>query len=126
MDYRQQISQSFWQGLTRMVVLHQASQGPVYGGRLSKFLRGQGYRISPGSLYPLLHQMEGAGLLQSRLRIFRGRARKYYEITPTGRSCLAEVRREVAGLVRAVILAEGLNPALLPTGRSLPEKNKVG
>lgn len=111
MDYRQQIYQSFWQGLTRLVVLHQASQGPIYGGRLSKFLRGQGYRISPGSLYPLLHQMERAGLLQSRLRILRGRARKYYEITPAGQACLAEVRREVAALVRTVILAEGPDPA---------------
>jgi PadR family transcriptional regulator PadR len=113
MDYRHQISQSFWQGLTRLVVLHQASQGPIYGGRLSKFLREQGYAISPGSLYPLLHQMEKAGLLQSRLRIYRGRARKYYEITPTGQACLAEVRREVAALVRTVILAEG--PASSPS-----------
>jgi PadR family transcriptional regulator PadR len=111
MDYRQQISQSFWQGLTRLVVLHQASQGPIYGGRLSKFLREQGYAISPGSLYPLLHQLEKAGLLQSRLRVYRGRARKYYEITPTGQACLAEVRREVAALVRTVILAEGPAPA---------------
>jgi PadR family transcriptional regulator PadR len=111
MDYRHQIYQSFWQGLTRLVVLHQASQGPIYGGRLSKFLREQGYAISPGSLYPLLHQLEKAGLLQSRLRVYRGRARKYYDITPTGQACLAEVRREVAALVRTVILAEGPAPS---------------
>jgi PadR family transcriptional regulator PadR len=79
--------------MVRLVVLHQASLGPIYGGRLSKFLRGQGYTISPGSLYPLLHLLEKAGFLTSRLKVYRGRVRKYYEITPQGRDCLNEVRR---------------------------------
>ena len=126
MDYKNQIHQALWQGLARLLVLHQASQGPIYGGRLSKYLREKGYAISPGSLYPLLHLQEKAGLLQSRLRVYKGRVRKYYEITPQGHLCLAEVRREVADLVREVILAEGSGPVLSPAGRPLPEKKKVG
>jgi PadR family transcriptional regulator PadR len=126
MDYKNQIRQSFWQGLTKLVVLHQASRGPVYGGRLSKFLREQGYHISPGSLYPLLHRLEKAGLLQSRLRVYKGRARKYYEITPRGHSCLEEVRREVAPLARAVILAESADPVILKGCKPLLEREKAG
>jgi len=42
MDYHEQIRQSFWQGMVKLVILHQASMGPVYGGGLSKYLCGQG------------------------------------------------------------------------------------
>jgi len=114
MDYPHQIHQAFWQGIVRLVVLHQASLGPIYGGRLSKYLREQGYAISPGSLYPLLHHLEKAGLLASRLKVYRGRVRKYYELTPKGRTCLEQVRRQVAGLVREVILPQDCGPNLSP------------
>jgi PadR family transcriptional regulator, regulatory protein PadR len=110
MKHQNQIQQAFWQGLVRLVVLHQASLGPIYGGRLSKYLREQGYAISPGSLYPLLHHLEKAGFLASRLKVYRGRVRKYYEITPAGRACLAQVRRQVAGLVREVIFPADAAP----------------
>jgi len=114
MDYHNQISQAFWQGMVRLVVLHQASQAPVYGGRLSKFLREQGYAISPGSLYPLLHHLEKADFLASRLKVFRGRVRKYYEITPQGRACLEEIRRELGDLVRKVFLEADTGRAWRP------------
>lgn len=110
MDYYHHIHQSFWQGLVRLAVLHQASQGPVYGARLSRFLRERGYAIGPGSLYPLLHLLEKAGYLQSRLKVYRGRVRKYYELTPPGRSCLEKIRREMGDLVREIILGEPSPP----------------
>jgi len=110
MNYHDQIYQAFWQGVVRLVVLHQASQGPIYGGKLSKFLREQGYAISPGSLYPLLHQLEKAGFLASRLKVYRGRVRKYYEITFEGQACLDLVRREVRYLAKEVILGEDSTP----------------
>ena len=125
MDYHDQIYQAFWQGMVRLVVLHQASLGPIYGGRLSKFLREQGYAISPGSLYPLLHLLEKAGFLASRLKVYRGRVRKYYEITTQGRGCLEAVRREVGDLVRVVILGEDIGAPLPPANQPLPKKEKT-
>ncbi len=125
MDYHDQIYQAFWQGMVRLVVLHQASLGPIYGGRLSKFLREQGYAISPGSLYPLLHLLEKAGFLASRLKVFRGRVRKYYEITPQGRDCLEAVRREVGDLVKAVILGEGTGAPLTSDHQPLTKAEKT-
>ena len=125
MNYHDQIYQAFWQGVVRLVVLHQASQGPIYGGKVSKFLREQGYAISPGSLYPLLHQLERAGFLASRLKVYRGRVRKYYEITLEGQACLDLVRREVKGLAKEVILGEDATPHLAPTVPSLPKAEEA-
>lgn len=88
--------------MVKVIVLHLANLGPVYGGRLSTYLRDRGYKISPGSLYPLLHSLEAAELLQSRHRVYEGRARKYYEITVGGKSCLEELRQQVGGIVREV------------------------
>ena len=124
MEYHDQIYQAFWQGVVRLVVLHQASLGPIYGGKLSKFLREQGYAISPGSLYPLLHLLEKADFLTSRLKVYRGRVRKYYEITLQGRACLNQVRREVGDLVRVVLLGEDPGTPLLPANQLLPKPEK--
>ncbi len=123
MAYQQQITQAFWQGMVKLLVLHQAGLAPLYGGRLSKYLRSLGYEISPGSLYPLLHAMEKAELLHSRIKIFKGRVRKYYELTPQGHTCLEAVRQEVGGIMKEVIfgdlsdgglLQEPAGPGLLP------------
>ena len=99
------IHRDFLQGMVKIFILHQASLGPVYGNKLSKILRSLGYRISPGSLYPLLHTMDQSGLLHSRIRVFKGRLRKYYELTEHGHLCLAELRQSLAELVKTVILA---------------------
>jgi DNA-binding PadR family transcriptional regulator len=103
MEYKSQLLQSFWQGMVKLFVLHQAEQGPIYGVRLKKHLRDRGYDISPGSLYPLLHAMEKANLLRSRLKVFKGRVRKYYALTPTGESCLEELRQTFSGLAQEII-----------------------
>jgi DNA-binding PadR family transcriptional regulator len=106
MDIHRQISQAFWQGMVKLIVLHQANLGPVYGGRLSKYFHGLGYEISPGSLYPMLHSLEKAKLLNCRIKVFKGRARKYYELTPKGQDCLAALRQEVRGIVREVFFGD--------------------
>lgn len=71
---------------------------------MSKYLRNQAHEISPGSLSPLLYTLGKANLLHSRIRIFKGRARKYYELNPQGQICLYAVRKEFGGKVREVIL----------------------
>jgi len=98
-----QIYRSFLRGIVELFVLQQAGQGPVYGGALSKTLHSLGYDISPGSLYPLLHTFEEKRLLRCYTREVSGRMRKYYELTDAGRSCLTEVRENLAGLVAEVI-----------------------
>jgi PadR family transcriptional regulator PadR len=113
MDLGEQISQAFWQGMVKLIVLHQANLAPVYGGRLSKYFRSLGYEISPGSLYPLLHNLEKGNFMHCRVRIFKGRARKYYELTPQGQDCLEASRREAEEIFREVILGGGPEEALV-------------
>ena len=110
-SHKHQIYRSFLQGIVRLFVLQQAGKGPVYGVSLNKALRALGYNISPGSLYPLLHSLEKKGLLCCHIYEVGGRIRKYYELTKEGRSCLAEVREDLAGLVEEIIFDGKSGPA---------------
>jgi len=112
-DYQQQIRQSLWQGMVKLVILHQASIRPVYGGGLSKYLCGRGYKISPGTRYPLLHALEQAGYLRGHLKVNKGRLRKYYKTTALGQSCLSELRHQVCGILKEIIIDCPLKPAPL-------------
>jgi DNA-binding PadR family transcriptional regulator len=58
-------------------------------------LNRHGYRIGPGTLYPLLHGMERGGLLKSQLRNVDGRRRRIYTITLSGRRALIHARAKV-------------------------------
>ena len=74
-------------GFVRVHVLYHASLAPVYGVGLITTLDEHGYRLSPGTLYPLLHSMEKAGFLRREDRIVGGKVRKYYQITAQGTGC---------------------------------------
>jgi PadR family transcriptional regulator, regulatory protein PadR len=82
-------------GFVRIHILHHAAEGEVYGQWLIEELARHGYRISPGTLYPMLQAMEERGYLTSREdadgRL--GRRRKVYTATEEGRRGL-EVARE--------------------------------
>ena len=79
-------------GLIRIHVLIHASHEPIFGLAMMEELGHHGYRIGPGTLYPLLHGMERGGLLKSVLRNVTGRRRRVYSITAAGRKALANAR----------------------------------
>jgi len=85
-------------GLIRLHVLHHASEQPVYGGWIIEELRRHGYRLSPGTLYPMLHGLERKGYLKSRQEGTGKRARRFYRITPKGRDALTDVKEKVKEL----------------------------
>ena len=82
-------------GLIRIHVLLHASHGPVFGLAMMEELEHHGYRIGPGTLYPLLHGMERSGLLQTVTGQAGARARRFYRITPAGRKALKKARGKV-------------------------------
>ena len=82
-------------GLIRIHVLVHASQEPIFGFAMMEELRHHGYRIGPGTLYPLLHGMERGGLLKSDLKNVSGRRRRLYRITASGRAALEQARLKV-------------------------------
>jgi PadR family transcriptional regulator len=101
-------------GFVRIHILHHAAEGEVYGQWLIEELARHGYRISPGTLYPMLQSMEERGYLISREdsegRL--GRRRKVYTVTPAGRRGLAVARRQLCELTGEVShRSKGLMPA---------------
>ncbi len=83
-------------GLIRIHVLVHASQEPNFGLAMQEELERLGYRIGPGTLYPLLHGLERAGLLRSRTGNGAGGSRRRtYTITAAGRKALDRARTKV-------------------------------
>lgn len=82
-------------GLIRIHVLLHASQESIFGLEMMKELEHHGYRIGPGTLYPLLHGLERAGLLRSSFEKVGGRRRRVYKITPAGKRALEKTREKV-------------------------------
>jgi DNA-binding PadR family transcriptional regulator len=89
-------------GFVELHILHHASESPVYGLWLIEELRRHGYRISPGTLYPILHSMTASDLLAVRDVLTGGKIRKYYSITAKGRRRLERAKRQLSELVREV------------------------
>jgi PadR family transcriptional regulator, regulatory protein PadR len=90
--------QDLYGGLIRLHVLHHAAQEPVFGLWLIEELRRHGYRISPGTLYPILHSLEGRGLLRSGSQRERRTVRRMYSATAKGRRTLQRAKGRVREL----------------------------
>ncbi len=93
----------FVRGAVQVHVLHHAAAGDVHGAWLIEELGRHGHVLSPGTLYPLLHRLESAGLLRSRPVLVEGRTRRVYRVTPEGRKALVECRRAVRELADEVL-----------------------
>lgn len=87
-------------GLIRLHVLYHASHEAVFGLGIIEELAHHGYKMSPGTLYPMLHGMEKAGLLASAVEQIDKHNRRVYEITPDGRKALRLAKSKVWELFR--------------------------
>src|SRR3954471_12990494 len=82
-------------GFARIHVLYHASREPIFGVGITAELERHGYKLSPGTLYPLLHNLEAAEFLVREDQIVGGKIRKYYRINPLGQRALEEARTKV-------------------------------
>ena len=88
--------QDLYAGLIRLHILHHAvEEGPVYGLWLIEELGRHGYRLSPGTLYPLLHGLERKGYLRSSMRREGQRIRRTYKATAAGRKAFLAAKEHV-------------------------------
>jgi DNA-binding PadR family transcriptional regulator len=85
-------------GLMRLHILHHAAEGPVFGLWIISELAEHGYRLSPGTLYPILHGLERKGYLKSFKERSGRSVRKVYRITTDGRRVLRASKRRVSEL----------------------------
>lgn len=96
----------FFLGFIKVHILHHAAEEAVYGLALIAELRRHGYQLSPGTLYPVLHQLEEAGYLDRIDRVVNGKVRKYYVITRRGSVALTGARQKIGELVGELLEAK--------------------
>ncbi len=77
--------QELLKGLIRLHILHHACQEEVYGQWMIHELARHGYRLSAGTLYPMLHALERQGYLKSRKERSGRTFRRLYKATALGR-----------------------------------------
>jgi DNA-binding PadR family transcriptional regulator len=75
-------------GFIKLHILHHAAEHEIYGQWIINELARHGYRLSPGTLYPLLDAMERRGYLKSRKQREGRTARKLYRATASGKTGL--------------------------------------
>jgi PadR family transcriptional regulator, regulatory protein PadR len=90
-------------GFIRLHVLYHAGKEPICGAELMEELEHHGYDIGPGTLYPVLHQMQQGGLLTSEDEVVDGKRRKNLTITPAGRKLLAKAREQLKELASEIL-----------------------
>ncbi|MGA2267774.1 MAG: PadR family transcriptional regulator [Bryobacteraceae bacterium] len=92
-----------YSGLIRLHVLHHAVHEPIFGLGMVEELARHGYRISPGTLYPLLHALQEKGYLRSTERRNGKSRRKLYRATRLGRNALRAASGKVRELFRELM-----------------------
>ena len=97
-DYR-----DLYCGLIRLHVLHHAAEEPIFGLGMIEELARHGYRISPGSLYPLLHGLEQKGYLRASEQRNGKSLRRVYRATAKGRKALQAAKHQVRELFHELI-----------------------
>lgn len=95
-------------GNTEILILSLIELEPMYGYQMIKELerRSQGFfHLGEGTLYPALHRLERAGLVQgSWQRLPNGQERRYYSLTRKGERQLGEQADAWARFASAVNL----------------------
>ena len=93
---------------TASLLLCLIAQQPMYGYQIIKELgrKSKGYfEFKEGTLYPVLHRLEKAGLISGKWQVLpSGRQRKYYHITAEGSHALEEKRSQWQDFLAAMNL----------------------
>lgn len=99
LDPEQNILLELRRGIIAIAVLSQLNE-EQYGYSLQKLLAEQGLEVDQGTLYPLMRRLEAQGLLGSNWRIVdEARPRRYYVISPQGRTALKNLKNEWNSIV---------------------------
>jgi DNA-binding PadR family transcriptional regulator len=97
------VARHFFNGFIRLHILYHAAKERTYGAEITEELVRHGYRLSQGTLYPTLHQLEQLGYLRSSTEFVQGKRRRYYRATPAGRKVVEEARQKLRELVAEVL-----------------------
>lgn len=107
LSYSDKVLRNLFLGFIRLHILYHASREPVFGLSLMEELERHGYRMSPGTLYPILHQMESNGFLSPEKTVIGGKIRKYYRITEEGKLALSHSYEKIRELSQELMGNKG-------------------
>src|SRR5215213_8005362 len=120
------VVREFLLGFWKIHILHHAEEQGVYGQWMLEELQRHGYRLSAGTLYPLLARMARRGWLRAT-EPKRSRDARVYRITPTGAEVLTRLRASLAELQHEVrpraARAAGRNAARTPATPRRPSRH---
>ena len=122
---RDPIAREFLLGFWKIHILHHAADGRgVYGQWMLEELHHHGYRLSPGTLYPILARMAERGWLRAA-EPKRSKGARVYRLTPRGHDVLEQLRHaldELYGEVGAHTASSGVASA---AGRKPRARHRV-
>jgi PadR family transcriptional regulator, regulatory protein PadR len=109
-------------GLLPLLILHYISEEPSYGNqlmdRIGDLTQGA-LAVNPNTMYPLLRSMEAQGFLEGRWEHPERRSRRFYAVTPAGRTERDRLVAELAprldriaasiDRIRALLLTQGID-----------------
>ncbi len=93
-----QVLRKLFLGFIQIHILSHAKDEPVFGSFMIEELKSHGYDISPGTLYPIFHNLEKSGHLTVESKNHDGKVRKYYSITEKGKETLLEAKKKIKEL----------------------------
>ena len=88
-----------------LLVLHYINGGPCYGNQLMERIAGlteDVLQVNPNTMYPLLRDLEGRGLIEGTWEHPDRRSRRYYAITPAGVEEYEQLLEEVLPFLGAL------------------------
>jgi PadR family transcriptional regulator, regulatory protein PadR len=94
--------QDLYSNLIHLYVLHQAYNRSTFGMQIIEEVARFGYKLSPGTMYPLLKAFEKKGMLRSRLVQSGGTVRRIYRATAAGRKAYGMAKQHVEMLLGAI------------------------
>jgi PadR family transcriptional regulator len=99
---RDPIAREFLLAFWKIHILHHAADGRgIYGQWMLEELNHHGYRLSPGTLYPILARMARRGWLRAA-EPTRSKAARVYRLTPRGHDVLTQLLASLDELYREV------------------------
>jgi PadR family transcriptional regulator, regulatory protein PadR len=96
-------NRDLYSGMIRLHILHHAEHEAIFGAGMSEELARHGYKISPGTLYPILHGLEKRGYLTSSEERTGRSVRRLYKITASGYRALKTAKLRVRELFGELI-----------------------
>jgi len=97
------LTRHFFGGFVRLHILYHAAKESICGVEMIEELGRHGYKLSPGTLYPILHELAQGGYLTCRSETIGGKRRKNYRITRQGRQLLVAAQGKLRELFAELV-----------------------